>query len=438
MSHHHKLSFWTAVLVNLNVMFGAGIFINTVTLARLAGFFGFFSYVVVALLLVPLILATAALLRLYPDGGFYAYAAKSMHPLVGFISAWAYFTGKLASAALLVHVFSSLMSSILGIGTNYILFFDALIIVLFAWLNLLRMKTGRTIMYTFMVFKIMPILFAIISCLYLYKHWSIPPQTLLWSGIPTAIPLVLFAFTGFEACCSISGSLENAEKNGPRVIFLTYGLVVGITILYQLFFFLAAGTSLMAQTSYLDVFPTLFRTLSLDGFFITPHLVSLLHIALACASLGGSYGILFSNHWNLYALAKHNHTFFSSWLTRLNAHSIPSACIVVEACLSIFYLYFTQGTVVILQQLSVLGSAIAYTLSVCGLLTISYQRNLFSNKLIGWLALMSCLLFVGASIRNFYLNGLTALYLFVALLVFGLGMFVSTRLFGKSFQNSSN
>lgn len=431
MSHHHKLSFLTAVLVNLNVMFGAGIFINTVTLARLAGFYGFLSYVIVALLLVPLIIATAALLRLYPDGGFYAYAAKSIHPLAGFISAWAYFTGKLASAALLVHVFSSLMSTIIGFNSAYIIALDCLIIAFFAWLNLLRMKTGRAIMYTFMVFKITPILFAILSCLYLYKHWSIPSDTLLWSGIPTTIPLVLFAFTGFEACCSISGSLENAEKNGPRVIFLTYGLVVGVTILYQLFFFFAAGSALMTQTSYLDIFPTLFKTLGFDGHLLSHHFIALLHCALACASLGGSYGILFSNHWNLYALAKHNHTFFASRLTRLNAHSIPAACILVEAFLCIFYLYFTQGTVVVLQQLSVLGSAIAYTLSVCGLLTIAYKRELPSNKYIGWLALVSCLFFVGASIRNFYFNGVSALYLFSALLFFGFCMFVITGFVNK-------
>src|SRR5581483_2039418 len=106
---HHKLSFWTAVFVNLNVMFGAGLFINTVVLAHSAGFLGFVCYLLVALLLIPLILSTAALLRFYPDGGFYVYAAKSIHPLAGFISSWAYFTGKLASATLLIHVFTSLM-----------------------------------------------------------------------------------------------------------------------------------------------------------------------------------------------------------------------------------------------------------------------------------------------------------------------------------------
>lgn len=437
MSHHHKLSFWTAVLVNFNVMFGTGIFINTVVLAQLAGFFGFLSYLIVALLLVPLIICTGALLRFYPDGGFYAYASKTISPLAGFISAWAYFTGKLASAALLVHVFSSFITTLLpSLATINILILDSAVICLFAWLNLLHMKTGRTIMYTFMVFKVTPILFAILSSLYLYNFWSVPPQTLLWDGIPMAIPIVLFAFTGFEVCCSLSGSLENAEKNGPRVVFLTYGVVVSITILYQLFLFLTAGTQLMTQQNYLGVFPSLFSVLLPNNIVVAHHLTALLHIALACASLGGSYGIIFSNHWNLYTLAKHNHTFFAPLLTRLNHHAIPAACILVEALFCICYLLFTQGTVVVLQQISVLGSVIAYAMSMIGLICANKQYHFLRPHWLAWLALASCTFFVGACIRNFYFNGLYALYFFAVILLFGLGMFLITSK-TSSYNNKS-
>jgi amino acid transporter len=421
---HHKLSFWTAVLVNLNVMFGAGIFINTITLAHYAGFFGFLSYLIVAIALIPLIISTAALLRFYPDGGFYVYAAKSISPLAGFISSWAYFTGKLASAALLVHVFSSLITTLFPYLAHInLIALDIALICLFAWLNMMHMKTGRTIMYTFMVFKMAPILFAILSCLYLYNFWSIPPQTLLWSGIPITFPFVLFAFTGFEVCCSLSGSIENAQKNGPRIIFLTYGIVVCITIVYQLLFFLTAGQQLMAQENYLGVFPTLFSLLLPHNSFMAHHLTALVHTAIACASLGGCYGILFSNHWNLYTLAKHNHTFFASFLSRLNPHSIPVACIAAEALLCIVYLIITQGAVVTLQQISVLGSVIAYAMSMIGLIKANKRNNFLQPRWLAWLALGSCSLFIAACIRNFYCNGLYAFYFFCVIALFGLAMF---------------
>lgn len=427
MSHHHKLSFWTAVFVNLNVMVGAGIFINTVVVAQTAGFCGFLSYLVTAVLLVPLIICTGALLRFYPDGGFYVYAAKSINPLAGFVSAWAYFIGKLASAALLVHVFSSLIITVVPFLSHINpLILDMSVISLFAWLIMQHLKTGTMLLYTFMVFKIVPILFAIISCCYLYNFWSIPLDTLIWKGIPSAIPIVLFAFTGFEVCCSLSGSLENAQKNGPRVVFLTYGIVVTITILYQLLFFMTAGKELMMQHDYLGVFPTLLRILA-PGSLWGQHFVMLLHTALACASLGGSYGILFSNHWNLYTLAKHNHTFFGSLLTKLNTYSIPTWCIAIEALVTIFYLVFTQSAIVILQQISVLGSVIAYTMSMIGVIRTNKIHGLLRYSWLGWLALASCSLFIGVCIRNFYYHGLGAFICFSALLLFGLFMFFWTR-----------
>ena len=153
MSHHHKLSFGTAILVNLNIMFGAGIFINTLSLSHLAGFLGFVSYSIAALLLVPLIISMATLIEQFPDGGFYAYAAKSVNAITGFFSAWAYFTGKLASAALLIHVFSTLITTLIPLLSINPFILDGIILCLFTWLNLLHMKTGRILMYAFIFLK---------------------------------------------------------------------------------------------------------------------------------------------------------------------------------------------------------------------------------------------------------------------------------------------
>lgn len=428
MSGHHKLSFWTAVLVNLNVMFGAGVFINTITVAKHAGFFGFASYLIVAILLIPLIICMSRLIALFPDGGFYKYGAHTISNGVGFFSAWAYFTGKLASATLLVHVFSTLILSLFpSCACIPILLLDALIICLFAWLAMLHFKAGRALMYTFMIFKIVPILFIILSCFYLYSCWSVPSNVLLWSGIPYTIPLVIFAFMGFEVCCSLSNSIEDAHKNGPRIILLTYGLVVCITILYQCFIFLTAGAQLMNQESYLCIFPTLLTLLFSKYSLMVQHGAQLFHIAIACASLGGSYGILFSNHWNLYALAKHNHTFLPAVFTHLNAHLIPVYCIVVEAVLCIFYLFMTRASVDVLQQISVMGSVIAYTLSVFGLMYYMRMHGNCNNQYILWGALGSCILFIGCSIRNFYYNGLYPFYFFSLILLGGMCMYFLTK-----------
>src|SRR3990167_9920914 len=103
MSHmRHQLSLFSAVIINLNIIIGSGVFINTAELAKRAGIFGALCYALVGLLLFPLILSFAQLLQLYPGGGFYSFCETSLNPFFGFLSTWCYFTTKLSSATLII------------------------------------------------------------------------------------------------------------------------------------------------------------------------------------------------------------------------------------------------------------------------------------------------------------------------------------------------
>ena len=390
----------------------------------MAGFLGFASYALVALLILPLIISMAQLIRMYPSGGFYTYAAHEMHSVVGFLSAWTYFTSKLASALLLIHVFSSMIVAIIPqLHTISATTIDLVILSVFGWLNMYNLKTSRYVMYTFIVMKLIPTVCALVSCLYLYNYWNVLPETMLWSGIPLTIPLVLYAFTGFETSCSLSRSIIDADVNGPKAIFYSYGIVVCITVLYQFLFFLTAGPLLMVQESFSGAFPSLIRLLALNPLFAS-HLVVLLNIAIATSSLGGSYGILFSNHWNLYALAQHNHLPYSKWITTLNKHHIPFVCVGGEIIICIIYLLVTQGNQIALQQISVFGCTVAYTLSICGLLVSYRNKNLpYTARSIPFLAFGSCAFFIAACIQSFLLHGIASLFLFVSMVLFGLCLF---------------
>ncbi len=426
MSHSHKISLRTAMLICMNVMFGTGIFINTVILAQTAGALGFLSYCLGALLVMPLMLSMAAILRYYPSGGFYVYGAECISPLAGFISAWAYFVGKLGSAALLVNVFVSLIKNIFPFITINTLFLDIVILLFFAWLNLHKAETGKKIMYMFMVLKLMPVLFAILTSLYLFNYWHIPPDTLLWEGIPSTLPLVLYAFIGFETATSISRTIENAKENAPKVVLYSFMIVVSLNILYQLLFFLALGEGLMSQATFLGAFPALLAKLLPTHPVIALHIKNIIHLVAATSALGGSYGILFSNHWNLFALAQNKHTFFPKILTQLNRYDIPFWGIIIEALICISYLLLTNGKTVILQQISVFGCLIAYALTIIALL-ITYKKEQRTNMCLPWLAMLSCLFLTAMCIRNLLIEGPTALYAFIGLIVLGVFMFFYTR-----------
>lgn len=426
-----SLSLLTTTIISINIMLGTGIFINTVNIARFAGALGFLTYALVAVLLVPLIIAIGTLLFRFPNGGFYTYSAKTLSPLLGFISAWAYFTGKLASAGLLVHVFSTFITTLLpALNAIPVLGLDLIIIALFSWLNTFNVTTNASIMYTFLFLKATPIATALLSCLYLFKHWSLPPSTFLWSGIPLGVPLVLYAFTGFEACCSLSNSIENPKVNGPRAVFTSFAIVVAITLAYQFLFFATLNTTLMAQTNFWGAFPALFASLLPNNPWLAHHAANMVHIAFAISALGGSYGILLSNHWNLFTLAEHGHTFFKPVFTWRNSHNMPVFCIVAESIICAVYLIFTNGNAVFLQQISVLGCTIAYTLSILGLVKSHYTTQRIKNYSIRtWvevLALGSCCILLAACVRGLLVNGASSLVLFIGIVCAGFAMYTLT------------
>ena len=424
-----KLSLLDAILININVMFGTGVLINTVNLAYHAGFLGFLSYLMVAVMMLPLILSIAATVQRHPEGGFYAYAARDIHPAVGFLSAWTYFVGKLASAALLIHIFTTTIKMIIPALDSYSsLMLDGIILALFIGLNMFNMKTGTYITYGFIFAKFVPILFAIIACIAYFNRWQIPAKSLLWEGLPSTIPLVLYAFVGFEVACSLSNSIEDSKKNAPKAILYSFGIVVFLTTLYQFLIMATFGSEISLLSNFLGIFQVILNFIMRRASSLRMILLKLFYIAGASSALGGSYGILFSNSWNLYTLAQKKHIPFASFFTKFNQYNVPFICVLVEGFICAAYLFLTAGHQVTLQQISVLACTIAYACSVLGLIVASRKQKIDCSPLLAWTGLASCMLLAGSSIRNFMRSGIGYLGFFFALIGCGMLLYLITDL----------
>ena len=422
-AHESKLSLPTAILINLNIMMGAGIFINTVELSKRAGLLSGFMYPLTGLLILPLIIAIATLVQLYPSGGFYVFAQKEINPLIGFLSTWSYFIAKLASATLMIHVSISLITQIFPALLSFapILFYDLLILTIFIGLNLLNMKTGSRIQFGFLAFKLIPILFVIMAGLILFFPTEIASLPLIWDGIPSSLPFALYAATGFEATCAISNKIENPERNGPRAIMISFAVMMALVFLFQFLFYTSLGTTLADQANYLGAFPALLQKLFPSSPLLINKLQAFFHLAIASSALGGCYGILYSNNWNLYILANHHQIKGWHYFTRLNKQAIPYLCLLAEWLLCIIYLLTTSGHQLILQPLAALGTTITYTVSVVALL-FAYRKQKCSIKtqIIPIAALCSCLILIGACIRLFLISGALPLLGLAGLFIFGL------------------
>lgn len=423
-----KLSLPAAILININIMLGAGLFLNTTKLAHYAGWLGFFAYALVGALMLPLILTIAELLRRHPTTGFYGFAASELSPFVGFISTWSYFTSKLGSCTIMIHASVLFLQHIIpALATTSPFIFDIGIIIFFLMCNMLNMRTGAAIQKLFICFKLLPVLFVIICGVFFFNIDSFVATTHSIQEFYTTIPLVLYAIMGFEAACSLSNRIENPEKNAPRAVLISFAIVITLSVLYQFFFYAILGSQLEAA-EYKSVFGLFVNAIIPQSPFIRAKLLGLMQMGIAISALGGAYGIYFTNSLNLLTLAQKKHIFMSSLFAKLNAQAIPYMCILTEGFLTFLYLALTRGEAMPLQQLSAFGCTITYTLSSLALV-VALWRNPASKALsiISWLAVCNCLILLASCVNNFMINGIQILYVFMVILIFGTVMYTMTE-----------
>jgi amino acid transporter len=415
----NQLSLWAAVIINLNIIIGSGVFINTTELAKRAGLLGGLCYALVGLLLFPLILSFVRLLQLYPSGGFYAFCSKSLHPIIGFLNTWCYFFAKLSSATLVIHIFTLLLQKTFPALTCISpMVFDMGVLTILLALNMLNVQTGSKIQGWLMILKLFPLFFVIASGLFFLQGGNLTPVHQLWSGIPASIPLVLHALLGFEIACAISRNIENPKVNGPRSILISYGIVVVLYVLYQSFFYGILGTSLAEQTDYRGAFPLLISKFGISDYFRNM-LGHLIHLAIAISALSAGFGIIYANVWNLYSLAELNHTAAPTIIMQRNRFNIPFMCVIAQGAIMLAYMFIINGEQTTFQQLSAFGATMTYVMSIAGLFATLRQQS--CSLLLPIMGFINCAILLTASVYTMgKTNNPIPLYIFTGIVLCGL------------------
>jgi len=418
MAQPYKLSLPSAVIINLNIMLGVGIFLNSVPFAQKAGTFSFLPYLIIGTLFIPLIIAMAVLINKTQDGSFYGIAKDELGSFWGFISTWAYFIAKPASAGLMIHFCCHLFQQLFPVLQHLSIFtLDTLVISVFVTLNLLNMRIGKSIQLSFLALKTIPILFIIVSGLWFIQPHNFAAMTFPTSGLISALPLAIYAFAGFEASLSLGKHIENAQKNAPRAIIISYLIVLVLFIIYQTCYYGTLNLDLLTQAQPFDAIAIFLKSISSTALL---HIQALLYICMGTSALGGAYGILFSNLWNLHNLAASNHIPGAQIITQQNTNGIAYWCLCIEAAFCFGYVMLTHANQIILQQVNAFGCTLAYTVSMLAFTAFVFKKfTKLWARTIAVLALCSCSIFIISCVNGFYINGPRALYTFVALLIIG-------------------
>lgn len=423
---NNKISLTAAIMIAVNTVIGAGLFINPKHLTLFAGPLGFLGYLLGGLFLFPLLLCVAELARLHPvSGGLYVYSKEYISPSMGFLSGWSYFLSKTNSMALVIHVcveFFKAHTPMLQPIPSLLL--DCLVIFFLVSFIIGGMKIGGKVHYVFGVLKFIPLIFTFACGFIAFDFQNFQPINIEPSGLVGTIPVAIFAMIGFEMISSVGGLIVNPRQNIRRAMLIAFTVVIILATFFQATLFGVLGMSLTSTR----------ESILLLGHHVFPNIPFIGNIfnGIVYASIFGTIiAILASNCWNFYTLAKNEHLPFENILTKISKTHVPWVSLVIQGTLGCIILAITQNQVP-LQNMSVFAIFTTYLLCAIALFQAIRKGDVKVYKAIPLIAMVSCSYILGLCLKNIINFGIS----FSFLSIFSIGCFFA--IYKHFFVNNIN
>ncbi|MFH0898675.1 MAG: APC family permease [bacterium] len=402
------ISLTNAILFCTSITIGAGVYLNPKTLVGIAGPFCFVGYLIAALILLPMVLSIAELTRFQPvSGGVYVYSKEYLNSTMGFLSAWSYFIAKSVSLVFILHnvVFfvQSHIPSIMWIPT---FFLDYCALAFLIILNIAGVFVAGKIQYVFITLKMIPIVFAFICGFVLFDTslFSLPiPHA---SSFLQTIPVSLYAIVGFEVICSIGGFIQNPATNIRKAILSSFAVVVGVCTVFTLLLYAMLGPEVATSHNAL---------LMLGQKLGMPMLGKVINGIVFASLIGGAFGILTGNCWNLHTLAHENYFPFKSILTKINKYHVPWVSLIIEGLISMFVITITAQQLP-LQNMAVFATFICYFITaLAAFKAFKIEKNASLPRIVPAFAMITCGGVIIFCLKNIYAFGISCSFITVFL-----------------------
>ena len=378
MSASGKISFSAAVLMGLNIMIGAGIFIGPKFMAEYAGSWGFLGWPLVAILLFPIIWNVSQAALIFPgEGGFFTYCSKGLNETAGFLAIWGFFLGYLGAISVQSMVIRDTLIKQFGLAfvqQNPILFYVGFFALL-AVLNLVSIEVISRIQSFATVLKIMPLFFGIALIAF---YWN-PEITFPLSGlmrVGSTIPFAIFAYNGWECCTSIGHMIEGGTRALPRVMMTAFLLTAGLYSLFHLSMTYVMGTENLIAFGAID-FP---RFLGLNP-MMTFVLQTVIAYAIILIYMNASYGSCVANVSSLESLASRGLVFGSKLLCKKNGSGRPVGLIFLNS-IAAFCLVMFIGIEAALIAFTCIGISMAFFFTLLALCMHHWRQKNYTQLLI--------------------------------------------------------
>lgn len=235
-----KLGFYSVLLLSINSIVGAGIFLNPGSVAKLAGVYTPLVFLVSSFFAMILALSFASASRYVSENGAaYTYSKKAFGNKIGsYIGVSGYVANSViwsvTSTGVIKIIYSifQIKETVISITIGLlILMFILYLINSFGLKILVQMNNLSTLVKSGVL---VIVIIAGLFILFQTKQNNIeqvnqvvPNESINFSVFITAIVAAFYAYTGFETIASGSKDMENPTKNLSRVIPITV-LIVGL------------------------------------------------------------------------------------------------------------------------------------------------------------------------------------------------------------------
>lgn len=369
----HMISLGTAILTNINLMVGAGIYFMPPLMAAAAGNISYLGWSLVGIIFLPVVMSIATIARLLPgQGSFFRYASKGMNNTIGFFSGWMYFLGYTAIGAMQILALQDELSRGLGLTwvTRHSLLFSIVFIGILCMLNMGELRVIGILQNYITIFKLLPLFIIILFLIPFGSTANIMPLNTNLSNISWTIPFALFGFWGFETCASMSHRIRGDNANASRAILIGFFSTVAIYTLVH-FSLIAIMGSTILQSNGVAHFSEALATITPRGAYIVRILVQ---ASILSAYVNAIFGALTANGFLLSAMANENLLYGAGVLKKQNRSQQPIYAICFQGALMVLLSVLIHDKTP-LTALGNIGLIIPFTLTLLSLMLIQLRSN---------------------------------------------------------------
>ncbi|MGH9761061.1 MAG: APC family permease, partial [Blastocatellia bacterium] len=230
---------WDLVALLVNVTVGAGILRLPSEVAKtVGGVYSLAAFVVCAVTIGLIVLCFAEVAsRFNETGGPYLYARQAFGPAFGFIVGWLMWITRLAGFATLIDVFVAYLGYFWPSATTGLLraTIITVIVAVLTALNVIGVRESTLASNVSTVSKLVPLLMFVAVGIFFVepgRFYNVPKPGL--GSFSSAVFILIYVFSGFEAVLVNSGEIREAQRNIPFALITALTLSVALFLLIQI------------------------------------------------------------------------------------------------------------------------------------------------------------------------------------------------------------